>query len=173
MINALGNGFYFFAERKFITIGKLKAFGTMTCIITLLAQTHHFIGQVKTARTTTSPHLGKRHTHPKLLALTLDQGHLGGSISRKFVNGNHAGKLVHLGDVFYMLQKVGKASLKSLKIFFVKLVLGHAPVVFQSAYRCHYHHGIGLKSGKTALNVQELFCSQIGPETGLSHAVIA
>ena len=72
-----------------------------------------------------------------------------------------------------MAQQVGQAALQSLQILGIQVGLGHAAVVLQGADRGYHNHRIGGEARHAALDVQELLCTQVGAEAGLSDGIVA
>ena len=71
-----------------------------------------------------------------------------------------------------MLEQVGQAPLQRLQIFRAQIRLGHAAVVLQGLDCSHDHHGVGGHTCSPALDVKELFRTQIRAEARLGDHVV-
>lgn len=95
------------------------------------------------------------------------------AVGGETVDGHHTGQAKYLSHVLHMLEQIGHAFFQSIQIFRAQLVFGRAAVVFERANGSHYHYRIGGESRHAALDVKELFRSQISAKARLGDSVIS
>ncbi len=78
-------------------------------------------------------------------------------IRRKPVHCNDRGFIVNAGNVFNVLQKVGKPRSERGKIFFRKFVFIGSAVKFKRFDGCDNDYTVGLDTRDPALSVEEFF----------------
>ena len=71
-----------------------------------------------------------------------------------------------------MADEVGRTGLDGFEVGLVQVSLGNAAVALEGADGRHQHTGAGCDARIAALDVQELFCAQVGTETGLGDDII-
>lgn len=71
-----------------------------------------------------------------------------------------------------MLQQIGQTLLKRLQVLVVQIGLSHTTVILQSADSGNNNHGVGMEAAGAALDVQELFGTQIRSKASLSYRVL-
>ena len=152
---------------QLILDASLQLIGEGEAVVGLFAETYDLFSQLHAAFAAFCPYLGQNYVYAKLLALLLYQLNLSLSIGRELVDGYYAGQLIYVGDIAYMLQKVRKSFLQSLQILVVQLSLRNAAVVLQGTYGRYDDNCVGLQACHTALDIQELLCSQVCAEACL------
>ena len=71
-----------------------------------------------------------------------------------------------------MLKKVRETLFECLKVFFIKICLGDATMVFQRANRCHNNNSIRLKTRKAALDVEKFLCAKVSAKACLGYTIV-
>ena len=119
------------------------------------------------------PYLGQNDVYAELSALILHQLDLCGRICGELVDGDYAGKAVYVADIADVLEEVGKTPLKGFQVLRVQISLGYAAVVLKASDCRNDNDRVGLKACHAALDVEELLCSQVRAESGLSDCIIS
>ena len=95
-----------------------------------------------------------------------DEGHLLLGVGREGVDRDDD-RQAELGDVLNVGVQIDNALFERGQILGVQLGLGHAAVVLERAHGRDEHDAGGIQTGLAALDVEELFRTQVGAEAGL------
>ena len=72
-----------------------------------------------------------------------------------------------------MTNQVGGTGLDGLEVGLVQVSLGHAAVALEGAHGGHQHAGTGCNACIAALDIEELFCAQIGTKACFGNGVVS
>ena len=142
-------------------------------VVGLVAQAHDFLSQRKTAFAALGPHFAQADVDAQLAALALDEVELGLGVGRERVDGDDAGETVDVLHVVDVLEEVGQALFKRLKVLTVELGLGHAAVILERADGRNDDDSVGVEARGAALDVEELLGAEVGGEAGFRDGVVA
>ena len=142
-------------------------------VVRLLAQTDDFLCQLDAAFAALCPYFRQCHIYAELLAFCFYKIKLCLCIGRECVDRYDARKLVYVLDVGNMLEQVRDTLFKCLDILVVQVSLCNASVVLQCTNCCHDNNCTRMQIRHTALDIQELLCTEVCTEACLCDRIVS
>ena len=161
-----GDGLHLVPQRLFLIVNEAK----VRCA--LVGDRHDLAGEIRRAGAAFGPMPCEHQRDIQGPHLLREQSVLGVGVGGEVIDRDDAGQTVLVAHVADVPLQICNAFFQRREVFLVDLLEIRAAVKFEGADGCDDHHRGRPQSGLAALDVDELFCAEVGAEARLRHHVV-